>query len=113
MSSSASSAVDISQSLPPIETYNLFASCSVKKEEACNNLASFSCQVSLIVTPEYSVDSYNSSRFCRRSVKQDGKKSGKTLWMAPNTKTWPIGDSGMSKMMTTGMNVIVSLNVRL
>ena len=53
------------------------------------------------------------SKFCRRSVKQLGKKSGKTRCIAPNTRTCPIGDSGMRRMITTGINVIVSLNVRL
>mmetsp|Transcript_38974 Transcript_38974/g.93793 ORF Transcript_38974/g.93793 Transcript_38974/m.93793 type:complete len:102 (+) Transcript_38974:200-505(+) len=65
-----------------------------------------------MVTAEYSVDSYNSNKFCLRSVKQLGKKSGKTLCMAPKTKTCPIGDKGIIRMITTGMNVIVSLNVR-
>lgn len=96
------------------------------------------CQVSSMVTAEYSVDSYNSdcryqevrnssskisntrkffsflpNKFCRRSVKQLGKKSGNTRCIAPNTKTWPIGDNGIRRMITTGINVIVSLNVRL
>ena len=53
------------------------------------------------------------SKFCLRSVKQLGKKSGNTRCIAPNTRTCPIGDSGMRRMITTGMNVIVSLNVRL
>ncbi|EJK51920.1 hypothetical protein THAOC_28864 [Thalassiosira oceanica] len=53
------------------------------------------------------------SKFCLLSVKQLGKKSGNTLWIAPNTNTWPIGDKGINKMIITGTNVIVSLNVRL
>ena len=56
--------------------------------------------------------SHSPSKFCRRSVKQLGKKSGKTRCMAPNTKTCPMGDKGMRRIITTGMNVIVSLNVR-
>ena len=56
---------------------------------------------------------YLPSKFCLRSVKQLGKKSGNTRCMAPNTKTCPIGDKGMRRMITTGTNVIVSLNVRL
>mmetsp|Transcript_23155 Transcript_23155/g.42593 ORF Transcript_23155/g.42593 Transcript_23155/m.42593 type:complete len:102 (-) Transcript_23155:1868-2173(-) len=66
-----------------------------------------------MVTAEYSVDSYSSNKFCRRSVKQLGKKSGKTRCIAPNIKTCPIGVKGIIRMIRTGINVIVSLNVRL
>lgn len=33
--------------------------------------------------------------------------------MAPNTNTCPIGVKGIIRMITTGINVMVSLNVRL
>jgi hypothetical protein len=68
---------------------------------------------SLIVTSEYSALSYSSRRFCLLSVKQLGKKSGKTLWIAPKTRTCPTGDSGINRIMTTGINVTKSLKVRL
>ena len=39
----------------------------------------FSCHVSLMVISEYSAVSYSCNKFCRCSVKQLGKKSGKNL----------------------------------
>jgi hypothetical protein len=46
-------------------------------------------------------------------VKQLGKKSGKNLWIAPNTRTCPTGVNGIIQIIMTGINVKRSLTVRL
>jgi hypothetical protein len=66
-----------------------------------------------MVNSENSVVSYSCSKFCLCSVKQLGKKSGKNRCMAPNTRTCPTGDSGIMRIMITGIKVMISLKVRL
>lgn len=51
-------------------------------------------------------------RFCLRSVKVEGKKSGKMRWMREKTSTWPTGVRGMMRMMVKGISVSRSLAVR-
>lgn len=100
-------------SLPVSSIYVFFAFVATKNANASRNRVSRSCKLSLIVTSENSVVSYSCNKFCRCSVKQLGKKSGKNRCIAPKTKTWPTGERGMIRIMTTGMKVIISLKVRL
>lgn len=95
------------------EAYNSLDLLAIKYNPASRNLVNRSCKLSLIVNSEYSVVSYSCRRFCLCSVKQLGKKSGKKRWIAPNTRTWPTGERGIIRIMMTGMNVIMSLKVRL
>jgi hypothetical protein len=41
--------------------------------------------------------------FCRCSVKEEGKNSGKFFWKNEKTRTCPTGDKGMMRMIKKGI----------